>query len=462
MRTMLKVALVLVLGLTFAFAGNWEFSDAIVNGYEVATDEGEAGINLPGFKNAYSVAVDPLGRVWFGSYYERRLADATLPELERYPDLFYNITEQDTGTGAFLDTVKIWGSPAFVWDPADGSIDTIRFMVFADGSVDTIVYGKTHRGMARSYDGNMIVATTGAVYKVNYQTYEVIVKWTAPEGILLQTLDTDDNGYVYTMGLYGGDLFVLEPDDLSLYATVTGGAFSRGGTVNDDGTEVFVGLTGGDGGAQRFYSADGPDGTYVLEDTVGTDILANGMSQWDPNGFLWNIGCDSDLRMWSFDASADYVVADTTSFSFPGVGDTTIYGYAQPQFVRCVRDAGFNVAGDKFYLADMYGYTIKEYTLVVVGVDNEVSQPNTFSLSQNYPNPFNPTTAIQFTLAVDGAVKLTVYDITGRMVATLINQPMNAGSHVTEFDGSRMASGSYFYELVVDGQKDVRKMMLIK
>ncbi|NQT96602.1 MAG: T9SS type A sorting domain-containing protein, partial [Candidatus Marinimicrobia bacterium] len=325
-------------------------------------DEGEAGINLPGFKNAYSVAVDPLGRVWFGSMYERRLADATLPELERYPDLRYEITERDTGTGAYLDTAKIWGSPVFVWDPTDGSIDTIRYMEFSDGTQDTLVYGRTHRGMARSYDGNMIVATTNEVYKVNYQTYEAMTVWTAPDGATpLQSLATDDNGYVYTQSLWGGDLFVLDPDDLSLYTTVTDAApFTRGGGVSSDGTEVFVGLTGG--GAQRYYSEWGPDGTYVLEDTVGLPVLTTGMSLWDPAGYLWNIACvDQDDKMWSFDAANEYVVDDSTSFSYGTSADTTIYGYTLPEIVRCPRDAAFNAAGDKMYLADFYGYTIKEF-----------------------------------------------------------------------------------------------------
>ncbi|NQT98231.1 MAG: hypothetical protein HQ562_10865, partial [Candidatus Marinimicrobia bacterium] len=80
MKSMLKIALILTIGVTCSFAGSWEWSDAVVNGYAIATDEGEAGINLPGFKNAYSVAVVPLGMVWFGSYYEGRLADGTLPE----------------------------------------------------------------------------------------------------------------------------------------------------------------------------------------------------------------------------------------------------------------------------------------------------------------------------------------------------------------------------------------------
>jgi len=463
MKKMLIVLTVLLVGVSFVFAGSWDFTGAVMNGYSVATNDGAAGVNLPGLKNLYTAGVDPDGKVWVGTYYSRRLEDTDgLPDLERYPDLWYEITEQDTGTGAYLDTVEIWNKPIFVWDPVDESIDTIRFLVYPGGGQDTIT---THRGMARSYDGNMIYASDAKVWKVNYQTHEVIATWDFPAASQpLQQVVCDDNGYVYVTGLWGGIIYILDPDDLSEYAQATTAAPStRGGTVSSDGMHVYAttGLAGA--GVIDYYSADGPDGTYAALDTVAEERSGSGCAMWDPAGYLWITECaDATGKTWSFDPANAFVPFDTTSLSHPLAADTTDYGYPLPEKLRCVRDYAFNVAGDKLYLPDFYGYTLKEYTYIVVGVDNEVSQPNAFSLSQNYPNPFNPTTVIQFTLAVDGAVKLTVYDITGRMVATLINQPMNAGSHVAEFDGSRMASGSYFYELVVDGQKDVRKMMLIK
>jgi hypothetical protein len=90
------------------------------------------------------------------------------------------------------------------------------------------------------------------------------------------------------------------------------------------------------------------------------------------------------------------------------------------------------------------------------------STPSDFRLNQNYPNPFNPSTVISWNLVVSSDVELTVYNIVGAKVATLVKGNMNAGSHSYEFDGSRLASGVYYYQLVAGTQKQVRKMVLLK
>ena len=89
-------------------------------------------------------------------------------------------------------------------------------------------------------------------------------------------------------------------------------------------------------------------------------------------------------------------------------------------------------------------------------------QPVSYGLSQNYPNPFNPSTKINFSIAKPSNVKLIVYDILGRKVATLINNQMNTGSYIYEFDASRFASGVYFYSLEAGDFKVNKKMMLLK
>jgi hypothetical protein len=89
--------------------------------------------------------------------------------------------------------------------------------------------------------------------------------------------------------------------------------------------------------------------------------------------------------------------------------------------------------------------------------------PGSFTLYQNYPNPFNPTTSIQFDLVQSAQVTVGVYDVTGREVAAPINnQVMSAGTHVVEFDGSRLSSGVYFYRLEMAGMSQSRKMVLLK
>ena len=88
--------------------------------------------------------------------------------------------------------------------------------------------------------------------------------------------------------------------------------------------------------------------------------------------------------------------------------------------------------------------------------------PKNYSLSQNYPNPFNPSTKIEFEIPKTDLVKVAVYDITGKEIATLINSTLNAGSYRVDFDGSGLASGIYFYSLETYGFRETRKMILLK
>ncbi len=88
--------------------------------------------------------------------------------------------------------------------------------------------------------------------------------------------------------------------------------------------------------------------------------------------------------------------------------------------------------------------------------------PHEFSLGQNYPNPFNPTTTIDFSLPVGGPVKLTVYNVLGQEVVTLVDRSLPAGTHQVEFDASNRPSGIYFYRLTYPGGNATKKMTLIK
>jgi hypothetical protein len=88
--------------------------------------------------------------------------------------------------------------------------------------------------------------------------------------------------------------------------------------------------------------------------------------------------------------------------------------------------------------------------------------PEEFSLSQNYPNPFNPATTITYGLPRTLQVRLTVYDILGREVATLVNEKKAAGVYQVRFDGRSLASGVYFYRLDAGGFVASKKLLLMK
>jgi hypothetical protein len=88
--------------------------------------------------------------------------------------------------------------------------------------------------------------------------------------------------------------------------------------------------------------------------------------------------------------------------------------------------------------------------------------PTQFVLEQDYPNPFNPTTVVRYQVPVAGNVRLIVYDLLGREVATLVNERKEPGSYTVRFDASGLASGAYLYRLQAGGFAETRKMILIK
>jgi hypothetical protein len=89
-------------------------------------------------------------------------------------------------------------------------------------------------------------------------------------------------------------------------------------------------------------------------------------------------------------------------------------------------------------------------------------KPLMFSLAQNFPNPFNPSTKIGFSLASQNATTLRVFDVTGRVVATIIDGVLPAGRYSVPLDGTMLASGLYFYTLQSGAERDTRRMLLVK
>lgn len=88
--------------------------------------------------------------------------------------------------------------------------------------------------------------------------------------------------------------------------------------------------------------------------------------------------------------------------------------------------------------------------------------PVGYHLSQNYPNPFNPSTTIEFSVSSTENVLLSVYDLSGRLVTTLVDDRLLAGPHRVDFSGENMSTGVYFYTLKVGKYSTTRKMVLLK
>jgi hypothetical protein len=101
-------------------------------------------------------------------------------------------------------------------------------------------------------------------------------------------------------------------------------------------------------------------------------------------------------------------------------------------------------------------------TKVLTSINSPSDLPLKFSLQQNYPNPFNPGTTIKYSIASAGHVKLVIFDLLGRQVATLVNQSQNPGFYEVPFDAQKFTSGVYFYRIESGSFIQTKKMLLLK
>ncbi len=93
---------------------------------------------------------------------------------------------------------------------------------------------------------------------------------------------------------------------------------------------------------------------------------------------------------------------------------------------------------------------------------DEAPIPKVFRLEQNYPNPFNPSTTIQFSLPKASPVVITLYDLLGRQMATLVDDDYQPGVYKITFDAAGLASGVYVYRIQAGAYQASRKLMLMK
>ena len=108
------------------------------------------------------------------------------------------------------------------------------------------------------------------------------------------------------------------------------------------------------------------------------------------------------------------------------------------------------------------GKLYKNSSYINTSNEEALSVPSNYELLQNYPNPFNPSTVISYSLPEVAVVRLRVYDMMGRQVASLVNESMPAGEHRVTFDAAGLSSGMYIYRLDAGTFSQTKKLMLIK
>ena len=88
--------------------------------------------------------------------------------------------------------------------------------------------------------------------------------------------------------------------------------------------------------------------------------------------------------------------------------------------------------------------------------------PVSYELYQNYPNPFNPSTTIKFATPKESNVNLSIYNVLGELVSTLVNEQKRPGYYEYKFDASNLASGVYLYRIKAGNFIETKKMVLLR
>ncbi len=126
-------------------------------------------------------------------------------------------------------------------------------------------------------------------------------------------------------------------------------------------------------------------------------------------------------------------------------------------------DGSYGVHNTKYAVRLLY----KSLGWTPLSVEENAGMPTEFALNQNYPNPFNPTTSISFSVPNDAQVVLQVFDVTGALVKTLVDQAVRAGNMQVAWDGTnsfgaKVSSGVYLYRMQAGSFVTAKKMVLMK
>lgn len=234
----------------------------------------------------------------------------------------------------------------------------------------------------------------------------------------------------------------------------------NGGSLNINNCVILSGMYGifssGSGNLSVEYSnvfSTGTDHFMGCGPYLGVPVTTN--VNGDPCDVFGNISMDPlfvDAANGDFRLQSDSPCIDA--------GTNTITDY---EFPHADNDGNYRIwdgNGDSNAIVDMGAY---EYGSISVGIENNEVEVSNFELHQNYPNPFNPVTSISYALPSAAQVELSVYNLQGQLVQSLVNGKMGKGVHQAEFNGADLTSGMYIYNLKVEGKcVQSKKMMMLK
>jgi hypothetical protein len=250
-------------------------------------------------------------------------------------------------------------------------------------------------------------------------------------------------------------------------------------TISDNLNRRIAVYTYGNEGAQDQSLARNPDftGPFVkhLSITTNSVIFSPGRKNTDNEPLPVELSSFSAMVSESGVKLEWRTETEVNNYGFEVERKSNVKGQSSEVWEQIgFVDGNGNSNSPKDYTFEDNNVTTSKYAYRLKQIDNDgeynyskivevdLSIPIKFELSQNYPNPFNPTTTIKFSLPQAGFVKLTIFNLLGEEVTTLVNENREAGIHTFNFNASEFNSGLYIYRIESNGNAQTKKMMLLK
>jgi len=191
-----------------------------------------------------------------------------------------------------------------------------------------------------------------------------------------------------------------------------------------------------------------------------------------PMKAAYDVRPEADVISWDMEMS--YVNAGSQKFTinwdasqFPADLELTFVDFSTDERIDMLTVSEYAVTTPADPYGTLYFAVVAALPEEAVGIDRDITKPAEFRLLANYPNPFNATTRLLYTLPEAAQVKLTIYNLNGTLVNTLVNGIQPAGYYGMDWDGrdqsgAMVSTGVYIYRLQANGQVSTRKMLLMK
>lgn len=349
-----------------------------------------------------------------------------------------------------------WASSGTAWALNAFSVNSFGYIYSAGSSYDYATlrpYVSKSTDYGSSWNGLYLPTLLGSALSITVNYLDYIFVGTSGNGILRSTANGSNWA---TINLSNNNVYSLLSVDstVSIFAGTGGGKIFRS-TDNGFGWDPVYNSNISTNKVKSI--AKSPTNVlYAGLDTGGILISTN-------NGNNWTQYCStiSQVNAITFNTYGDIFVGTGKN----GVYESSNNGLNWIQINTGLINTQINALifdySNYLYCGTNGGGLYKSSQ--PIGIKNISSEiPSSYSLSQNYPNPFNPNTNIKFQIKSSNVVKLVIFDILGKEVATLVNEKLQPGTYETTFDGSNLTSGIYFYRLTTRVYTETKKMLMIK